>query len=82
MHTLLVTNILLAVIVLCFTITTLLLAIALVHIIGATRKIKHIITMFDDDAIRARSTIIAIKDLVIEKIFGKEIKKTTRTKKK
>jgi hypothetical protein len=38
--------------------------------------------MFDDDVIRARSTIIAIKDLVIEKVFGKETKKTTRAKKK
>jgi len=82
MQTLLATNILLFIIIICFVIITILLAIVLINIIGTTRKIKHIITMFDDDVIRARSAIIAIKDLVIEKVFGKEAKKTTRAKKK
>ena len=82
MQTLLATNILLFIIIICFVIITILLAIVLIHIIGTTRKIKHIVTMFDDDVIRARSAIIAIKDLVIEKVFGKETKKAPRAKKK
>lgn len=82
MQTLLATNILLFIIIICFVIITILFAIVLINIIGTTRKIKHIVTMFDDDVIRARSTIIAIKDLVIEKLFGKETKKNTRAKKK
>lgn len=82
MQTLLATNILLFIIITCFVIITIFLAIVLINVISTTRKIKHIITMFDDDVIRARSAIIAIKDLVIEKVFGKETKKTTRAKKK
>lgn len=87
MQTLLATNILLFIIIICFVTITILLAIVLIHVIGTTRKIKHIVTMFDDDVVRARSAVIAIKDLVVEKVFGEETKKstprkTTRTKKK
>jgi hypothetical protein len=80
MQTLLITNILLAVIVLCFIIITILLSIALIYIIGATRKIKHIATVFDDDVIRARSVITAIKDFIIETLFGKGTHKNTHKK--
>lgn len=78
MQTLLLTNILLSVIVFCFIIITILFSITLVHIIGATRRIKHIATVFDDDVTRARSVITAIKDLILENLFGKDI----HTKKK
>lgn len=82
MDNLLTTNILLAIVIFCFIIITILLVIVLITVIGTTRKIKHIVTMFDDDVIRARSTVIAIKDLVLEKLFGTPSPKTTRAKKK
>lgn len=81
MQTLLATNILLSIIILCFVVITILLAIALIHIIGTTRRIKHIATVFDDDVIRARSVVVAIKDLVLENLFGKKHKKDARSKK-
>lgn len=82
MDNLLTTNILLAIVIFCFVIISILLVIVLITVIGTTRKIKDIVTMFDDDVIRARSTVIAIKDLVLEKIFGTSAPKTTRAKKK
>lgn len=72
MNTLLATNILLAVIVLCIIVLTILLATLLINVIGTTRRVKHIVTVFDDDVIRARSVVVAIKDLVVEKLFGKK----------
>ena len=74
MNTLLATNILLAAIVLVFLVIGIMVAVLLGNLIGATRKIKHIVTVFDDDVIRARSVVSAIKDLVVEKLFGKHKK--------
>lgn len=74
MNTLLATNILLAVIVFCIIVLTILLAIVLIHVAGATRRVKHIVTVFDDDVIRARSVVVAIKDLIVDKLFGKKKK--------
>jgi len=74
MNTLLVTNILLAAIVLVFIIIGIMMAILLGELIGVTQKIKHIVTVFDDDVIRARSVVSAIKDILSEKLFGKHKK--------
>lgn len=82
MDTLLTTNILLLLIVIAIVFLTVLIAILLVHLIGTTRKIKHVATVFDDDVIRARSVVIAIKDLLLEKLFGKDASQNTTKKKK
>lgn len=74
MNTLLVTNILLATIVLVFLVIGIMIAILLGNLISVTKKIKHIVTVFDDDVIRARSVVSAIKDLITEKLFGKHKK--------
>ena len=71
MNTLLVTNILLAVIVLCTLLITVLGTIVLVHIISATRKIRDLAKEFDDDVHRARSFFLALKEKFGEKLFGK-----------
>jgi hypothetical protein len=74
MNTLLATNILLMAIVLVFIIIGIMVAVLLGNLISVTKKIKHIVTVFDDDVIRARSVVSAIKDLITEKLFGKKKK--------
>ena len=68
MNTLLATNILLAVIVLCIVVMTVLLGIFLVHSIDIANRVKYIVKTFDDDVHRTRSVILAVKDLVLEKV--------------
>jgi len=75
MNTLLATNIFLATIVVTILILTILLTIVLVNLIRITQRIKHVVTVFDDDVVRARSVVIAVKEMVIEKLFGKVKKK-------
>ncbi len=74
MNTLLATNILLMAIVLVFLVIGIMIAILLGELIGVTKKIKHIVTVFDDDVIRARSVVSAIKEILSEKLFGKHKK--------
>jgi len=76
MATLLATNILLAIIVLCIVVLCVLMAITLYHVIGTVRRVKRIVKEFDDDIQRTRSVLISIKDLIVEKIFGKSKTKT------
>ncbi len=66
MNTLLTTNILLLVIVLAISVLAIMLGVLLYHLIGTTRRIKHLVTVFDDDVIRARSVILALKDKIAE----------------
>ncbi len=82
MNTLLVTNILLAAIVVATLVLAILIAIVLIHIVGITRRIKHIVTVFDDDVVRARSVVIAVKDMIMDKLFGdtKKSKKASAVK--
>jgi len=68
MNTLLATNILLAVIVACILVISAMLSIFLVHSISVVRRIKYIVKTFDDDVHRSRSVILAVKDLVLEKL--------------
>ena len=68
MNTLLATNIILAVIGACTLVLTVLLAVFLTHSIEIARKVKYIVKTFDDDVHRSRSVIIAVKDLVLERI--------------
>ena len=68
MNTLLATNILLSVIVLCIVVMTVLLGIFLVHSIDIAKRVKYIVKTFDDDVHRTRSVILAVKDLVLEKV--------------
>lgn len=75
MNTLLVTNILLTAIVITILILAIMFAIVLINLISITRRIKHIVTVFDDDVIRARSVVVAVKDLIAEKLFGRVKKK-------
>lgn len=75
MNTLLATNILLAAIVVAILAIATLFAIVLINLIGITRRIKHVVTVFDDDVIRARSVVAAIKDILSEKLFGKPKRK-------
>lgn len=75
MNTLLATNILLAAIVITILVLAALLAVVLVNLIGITRRIRHVVTVFDDDVIRARSVVAAIKDILSEKLFGKPKRK-------
>jgi hypothetical protein len=72
MNTLLATNILLAAIVVCIIILSILLGVILIHVAGTTRRIKHIVTVFDDDVMRARSVLLAVKDMIADKLFGKK----------
>lgn len=75
MNTLLATNIFLAAIVVTILTIATLFAIVLINLIGITRRIKHVVTVFDDDVIRARSVVAAIKDILSEKLFGKPKRK-------
>lgn len=75
MNTLLATNIFLATIVVTILILTILLTIVLVNLIRITQRIKHVVTVFDDDVVRARSVVVAMKELIVEKLFGKVKKK-------
>lgn len=65
MNTLLTTNVLLMVIVLCIVVLTILVAILLIHLIGTTRKLKNIVTVFDHDVMKARSALVALKDTLV-----------------
>ena len=76
MNTLLATNTLLIIIVACIVFLALLWSITLFYVIGIVRRTKRLVKEFDDDVHRTRSVLLAIKDLVIEKIFGKEKTKT------
>ncbi len=71
MTTLLTTNILLAVIVLCIVVLTTLVAILLTHSIGVVRRVKYIVKTFDDDVHRARSVVLAIKEMIADKLKKK-----------
>lgn len=62
MNTLLTTNILLLAIVIAILVMSILVSVLLIQLIGTTRRIKHLVTMLDDDVIRARSFIGAVKD--------------------
>ena len=74
MNTLFTTNILLLVIVAAILVMTVLTSILLIHLIGTTRRIKDIVKTFDDDVHRARSVVLALKEIVSEKVFGKKKK--------
>ena len=72
MNTLLTTNILLLAIVVAILVMTTLVSILLIQLIGTTSRIKDIVKTFDDDVHRARSLVLALKEIVAEKVFGKK----------
>ena len=75
MNTLLTTNILLLVVVVAIAVLAIMLGMLLYHLIGTTRRIKHLVTVFDDDVIRARSVILALKDKIADILSPKKSSK-------
>ena len=72
MNTLIATNTLLLVIVICIVFLGILWGITLFYVIGIVKRTKRLVKEFDDDVYRARSVVLAMKDIIIEKIFGKD----------
>lgn len=78
MNTLLITNILLGAIVVAVIVLTVLIAIILVNIIRLLYKIKAVLHLFSADVAHVRTVILAVKEVLLEKIFG-EAKKPRKT---
>lgn len=68
MHSLLMTNLLLSIIVLCVIVLTVVTTVLLIHLIHTTKKVKHIVGMFDRDLTKARGALIEFKDAIISRV--------------
>lgn len=78
METLLATNILLLVIVIAVVVLAAMLYVLLYHAIGATRRVKRIVTVLDDDVTRARSVILAAWNAVADTLGASPDRKNAR----
>lgn len=75
MNSLLTTNILLLIVVIAILVLSVLVAVLIIHIIGVTRKIKHIVSVFNDDIDKVHSVFDVIKNRIVGIFTNKRVRK-------